>query len=70
MSTLADIIRTIQGNLSRNQLKVQRARLRRMGLTNHASIESGPYALDVHQDDATPRTAAPVVLVQAIADAA
>jgi hypothetical protein len=71
MTTLADLIRTINtSNLSRNQLKVARARLRRLGLTNRNPAEHGPYAIDAMQDIATERTAPPVILVQAIADAA
>lgn len=69
MSTLADIIRTVHGNLSRNQLKVQRARLRRLGLT-HLTAEKGPYALDHASHATTTRTAEPVVIVQVVSEAA
>lgn len=66
MSTLADIIRTVNGNLSRQQLKVARARLRRLGLT-HLNAEKGPYALDPNGSEDTSRTVAPALVTAAIA---
>lgn len=70
MSTLADLARNlISSKLTRNQLKVVRARLRRMGLT-HLNAERGPYAISHASDEMTARTVEPVAIVQAIAEAA
>lgn len=58
MLTLADIIRTIHGNLSRKQLKVARAKLRRMGVTNlNQARRNGPYSVDVTTDLVSDRRA-------------
>lgn len=66
MMTLADILRTAAAsNLSRNQLKVARAKLRRMGLTNRNPAEKGPYAVDVHSDNATSRNDAGTIIASA-----
>lgn len=47
MSTLADLIRTAaQSNLTRNQLKVLRAKLRRAGVTNLNKDARGPYTIN------------------------
>lgn len=72
MSTLADIARTvIASNLTRNQLKVVRARLRRANLTNLSGRANGPYtvhtALDVPTDV---RADAGTVIVAAVAEMA
>lgn len=61
--TLADILRTLAvRNLSRQELKVQRARLRRKGLTNlnHAR-RNAPYAVAPHLDVVSDRRAEPGV---------
>lgn len=61
--TLADLLRTIAGsNLSRQDLKVQRARLRRRGLTNlQGSRRNSPYAVAPHLDVVSDRRAQPGV---------
>lgn len=42
--TLATLVRAYHGNLSRNQLKVARARLRRAGVTNlNRARRNSPY---------------------------
>lgn len=47
MSTLADLIRTAaQKNLTRNQLKVLRAKLRRAGVTCLNKDARGPYTIN------------------------
>lgn len=51
MSTLADILRTVAArNMTRNELKVARARLRRMGMTNLSGRAQGPYTVHVGLD--------------------
>ncbi len=71
MYTLADIIRTINVTASKNDIKVARARLRRLGLTNHASRAKGPYTVAAHLDVPTDtRADAGTVIVAAIAEAA
>lgn len=54
--TLANIVRAYHGNLSRNQLKVARARLRRAGVTNlNKARRNTPYhvapAADLQTDE-------------------
>lgn len=45
--TLADIIRAVRGNLTRQELKVQRAKLRRRGVTNlNRARRNAPYHVD------------------------
>lgn len=72
MSTLANIARTvIASNLTRNELKVIRARLRRAGLTNLTKSHTGPYTVNTSLDVATDaRAVQGTILVQAIAEAA
>lgn len=54
MSTLADILRTVANRtMTRNELKVARARLRRMGVTNLTNEASGPYTVNTSLDTAT-----------------
>lgn len=53
MMNLADIARAIHGNLSRNELKVVRARLRRMHLTNLTGDASGAYTINVRGESVT-----------------
>lgn len=50
-ATLADILRTLRPTLSRKQLKVARAKLRRAGVSNlnHAK-RNAPYKVDVTTD--------------------
>lgn len=50
---LADIIRAYHGNLSRKQLKVARARLRRAGVTGYTTEITGPYTVSVVADTST-----------------
>jgi hypothetical protein len=72
--SIASIARAIHGNLSRNELKVVRERLRRMGLTNlnTGTHASGPYTINTSADVVSDaRTVdAGTVLVAAIAEAA
>lgn len=71
MSTLANIIRTFNPTASKNDIKVARARLRRMGITNKTNEVHGPYTVNVTLDTATDKRAdAGTVIVQAIAEAA
>jgi hypothetical protein len=69
-TTLANLIRSIHGNLSRKELKVLRAKLRRAGVTNlnHAR-RNAPYAVDastVEKSDARAEGGAIVVQVVAM----
>jgi len=50
---LADLIRAYHGNLSRNQLKIARARLRRAGVTRLHKAVRGPYTIAPAQDVVT-----------------
>jgi hypothetical protein len=69
---IAQIARTIHGNLTRNELKVLRARLRRAHMTNLTGEASGPYTINVSADVVSDaRTVDPgTALVAAIAEAA
>lgn len=52
--TLADILRTAAGrNMTRNELKVARAKLRRAGVTCLNKERTGAYTVDTSQDFAT-----------------
>lgn len=56
--TLADILRAQHGNLSRNQLKVARARMRRHGVTNlNNARRNPPYHVNPTIDRRTDRRA-------------
>ena len=69
MSTLADLARSFDATLTRNQLKTIRARLRRMGLTNQSGRASGPYTVNPTLDVRTDvRAEAGTVLVAAVAE--
>lgn len=72
MNTLADIIRTFRGpNVSKSTLKSQRARLRRLGLTDKTSRVHGPYAVDPTSLVPTDRRAdAGVIIVASVAEGA
>jgi len=63
--TLADIILTVNPAATRNQLKSQRAKLRRLGLTNLNPRISGPYAVTPIRG--TSRNYAGLVLASAVA---
>lgn len=54
-TTLANIIRSYNqtGNMTRNQLKVARARLRRAGVTNLRADIKGPYTINPVSDAIT-----------------
>lgn len=71
MLTLADIIRNLHGDLSRKQLKIMRAKLRRMGVTNlNNARRNAPYAVDastVEQSDLRAEGGAIVVAAAYIA---
>lgn len=70
MSNLANIARAINPSLTRNQLKVVRARLRRANLTNVGGNASGEYTVNTSLDVATDCRCAVggTVIVQAIAE--
>lgn len=70
-TTLADIIRTYnQGDLTRNQLKVARARLRRAGVTNLRADIRGPYTVNPTSDAITDaRADMGTIVAQVAADA-
>lgn len=71
MSNLANIARTvISASLTRNQLKVVRARLRRANLTNVAGRARGEYTVNTSLDTSTDCrcTVGGTILVQAIAE--
>lgn len=72
MSNLADLARSlVSPTLTRNQLKVIRARLRRAGLTNLSHEASGEYTVNVSLDVSTDvRATAGTILVAAIVEAA
>lgn len=62
--TLADIIRTVQGNLTRQELKVQRAKLRRRGVTNlNRARRNAPYHVDPSSAERTDRRALEGIIV-------
>lgn len=65
--TLADIIRAVHGNLSRQELKVQRAKLRRRGVTNlNRARRNAPYHVDpVSVERTDHRADAGVVVISA-----
>jgi len=68
-ATLADIIRAYHGaNLSRNELKVLRAKLRRAGVTNlnHARRNS-PYTVNPSIDARTDKRAVEGTIVAQVA---
>ena len=47
---LADLIRAYHGNLTRNELKIARARLRRAGVTRLHKTVKGPYKVPYAAD--------------------
>lgn len=71
-TTLADIIRTYrQTDMTRNQLKVARARLRRAGVTNLRQDITGPYTVNPTSDAITDaRADMGTIVAQVAADAA
>jgi hypothetical protein len=52
-SNLANLIRAYHGKMSRNELKVARAKLRRAGVTCHHKSVKGPYTLNPATDKRT-----------------
>lgn len=70
--TIAAIIRNLtNANLTRNELKVHRARLRRMGVTNlNKARRNAPYKIIATSDERSDKRAdAGVVVVGAVAEA-
>lgn len=71
-TTLANIIRTYSntGTMTRNQLKVARARLRRAGVTNLRADITGPYTVNPTSDNVTDaRADMGTIVAQVAADA-
>lgn len=65
--SLADLIRQARGaNLTRNELKIARARLRRNGVTNLTKEVRGPYTINPTADVATDARAQDGTLVASI----
>lgn len=70
-TTLADIIRSYNttADMTRNQLKVARARLRRAGVTNLNKDIKGPYTINPVADTVTDaRADLGTIVAQVIAD--
>lgn len=70
-TTLADIIRSYNttADMTRNQLKVARARLRRAGVTNLNKDIKGPYTVNPASDCVTDaRADLGTIVAQVIAD--
>lgn len=70
-TTLANIIRSYnQSDMTRNQLKVARARLRRAGVTNLRKDIVGPYTVNPVSDNVTDaRADMGTIVAQVAADA-
>ena len=67
-ATLADILRAYHGNLSRKQLKVMRAKLRRAGVTNlNNATRNAPYHVNPSLDRRTDVRAEPGTIVAQVA---
>lgn len=66
--TLANLVRAYHGALTRNQLKVARARLRRAGVTNlNRARRNAPYHVNPTADVRTDRRAESGTLVAQVA---
>lgn len=65
--TLAEIFRAANPNVTRKQLKVMRAKLRRAGLTYLDKATRAPYEIDSQSDARTKRTATQAIVTQAAA---
>ena len=66
--TLADTLRAYHGKLSRKELKVLRAKLRRAGVTNlNNAKRNAPYALNPSTDKRLDRRAASGTIVAQVA---
>lgn len=72
MSNLANIARALNPNITRNELKVLRAKLRRAGLTGRPAHTRGEYTVNTSSDVATDARCAEggTVIVAFVAEAA